>query len=910
VRIAYVLIVAFTLSACFESELYNCGDDRVCPVGYTCTPTFQCLSPAETGACEDLVDGDACVIGGVDGTCQEGGCKVAACGNSVVDAGEVCDDGNQASGDGCNGTCTSDESCGNGFLELDEECDCGDVDHPGPARCEGTSNGGALCTDACHQRRCGDGMLDPGEVCDDGNAVPGDGCNFDCSSTEACGNGILDYFVGEQCDDGANVSRDGCSSTCLSETLTWERTQPDSPPATQRCAMTYDVARDRVVALAGPTCGQTWELEGTTWSQREPLVTPPNRIRPALAYDARRGRVVMFGGEASSTAVRDTWEYDGITWTKRVPPASPPARTRASMAFDLRRGVIVLFGGHDNLSTWFDDTWEYDGTTWTQRSLGTHPSGRHGAVMAYDAVRGRMVLFGGFLGGIMGPITYDETWECDGTAWTKASPDATAPARESAMMVFDTSRSAMVLFGGAAAGGTPLSDTWTYNGTTWSDLAPPAPPNARRDGGLAYVMGTRQRVVLYGGGTVGTTYSDTYELVDTTWVPISTPTSPTARSETALAYDAARGKVVMFGGSTGASETWELDALGIWTKAAPTTSPPPRTGAAMAYDPVNRQIVLFGGRSSGELADTWVYDGVTWEDVTPTTSPPPRTVASMVFDRVRGRIVMFGGRYTSGVTIHRDDTWLWDGNAWTPLTLSTSPQGRGNAGMVYDAARSRIVLYGGRVGTGTLTGDTWFLDSTASAWTPTTLLAGPPSTRPLQALAYDEPRGRVVLLSGTSDGFDQIETWELDPTEWVQRTTTTSPSSRTLTAVTYDAAESRIVLFGGIAAISNNETWQLSFASPSRSEACNAGVDTDGDGQVGCADSECWAVCTPVCPPSVPASSCPTAPACGDGVCTAIEDCHSCSADCAADTPVCPVTCGDTHCDTGETAVSCPGDCS
>jgi cysteine-rich repeat protein len=29
---------------------------------------------------------------------------------------------------------------------------------------------------------CGDGILDGGEVCDDGNTVGGDGCAADCSS--------------------------------------------------------------------------------------------------------------------------------------------------------------------------------------------------------------------------------------------------------------------------------------------------------------------------------------------------------------------------------------------------------------------------------------------------------------------------------------------------------------------------------------------------------------------------------------------------------------------------------------------------------------------------------------------------------------------------------------------------------
>src|SRR5437868_14141783 len=36
---------------------------------------------------------------------------------------------------------------------------------------------------------CGDGVVGPGEVCDDGNLIDGDGCSAECMSTESCGNG-------------------------------------------------------------------------------------------------------------------------------------------------------------------------------------------------------------------------------------------------------------------------------------------------------------------------------------------------------------------------------------------------------------------------------------------------------------------------------------------------------------------------------------------------------------------------------------------------------------------------------------------------------------------------------------------------------------------------------------------------
>jgi cysteine-rich repeat protein len=58
---------------------------------------------------------------------------------------------------------------------------------------------------------CGDGVVEPGEACDDGNATDGDGCDHDCS-VSACGNGIVGGD--EECDDGNTVDGDGCSSTC------------------------------------------------------------------------------------------------------------------------------------------------------------------------------------------------------------------------------------------------------------------------------------------------------------------------------------------------------------------------------------------------------------------------------------------------------------------------------------------------------------------------------------------------------------------------------------------------------------------------------------------------------------------------------------------------------------------------
>lgn len=70
---------------------------------------------------------------------------------------------------------------------------------------------------------CGDGIVEPGEVCDDGNIVDGetngagvfalDQCSHDCQSTQVCGNKIVDK--GEECDLGSDNGSP--TSTCTSD---------------------------------------------------------------------------------------------------------------------------------------------------------------------------------------------------------------------------------------------------------------------------------------------------------------------------------------------------------------------------------------------------------------------------------------------------------------------------------------------------------------------------------------------------------------------------------------------------------------------------------------------------------------------------------------------------------------------
>jgi hypothetical protein len=55
---------------------------------------------------------------------------------------------------------------------------------------------------------------------------------------------------------------------------------------------------------------------------------PPSRHGHAMVYDAVRQRVVLFDGDVFATSYfNDTWEYDGTTWTQRTPATAPSERT-------------------------------------------------------------------------------------------------------------------------------------------------------------------------------------------------------------------------------------------------------------------------------------------------------------------------------------------------------------------------------------------------------------------------------------------------------------------------------------------------------------------------------------------------------------------------------------------------------
>src|SRR5688500_2216562 len=82
-------------------------------------------------------------------------------------------------------------------------------------------------------------------------------------------------------------------------------------------------------------------------------------------------------------------------WNQRAVRSPPGARGGHAVAYDAARRRTVLFGGAGSNGIALSDTWEWDGTRWTRSFPAQSPPPRSGCAMAYDSGRGRVVLFGG-----------------------------------------------------------------------------------------------------------------------------------------------------------------------------------------------------------------------------------------------------------------------------------------------------------------------------------------------------------------------------------------------------------------------------------------------------------------------------------------------------------------------------------
>ncbi len=267
-------------------------------------------------------------------------------------------------------------------------------------------------------------------------------------------------------------------------------------------------------------------------------------------------------------------------------------------------------------------------------------------------------------------------WTWNGMNWTQQMTAHAPSARLFAAMDYDATTGTVVLFGGYPGGPASINDTWTWDGADWTQQSPAAPLPSVRNGAMMTFDASAGNVVLFGGWNGSSFLDDTWTWNGATWTQVdATQTNgPAARANATMAFDASTGSLVLFGGeadSGDVNDTWTWNGSN-WTQVDTAQIDPPaaRNVAMMASGVSGNTVVLFGGAGNPELNDTWTWNGATWTELSPVTSPSGRWAGSMAFDAAQGQVIMFGGQDSSGNNL--SDTWEYGQGNFGSVSIGTT----------------------------------------------------------------------------------------------------------------------------------------------------------------------------------------------------------------------------------------------
>ncbi len=562
--------------------------------------------------------------------------------------------------------------------------------------------------------------------------------------------GVCVYYGGS---DAAGVYMD---TTWEWNGRSWKRIAPSDPEGDgdpvgiSYGAMAYDIHRGVMVLAGGASGGansNVYEYDGESWREMPRMSDSPGGPGVRIAYDRDRRVMVAAGG---SNLGDKTLEYSGQKWITvcggTTGCAGAPTRDLPMMAYDAKRKVIVYFGGRVG-TTPYNELREWNGTSWTLKSpTGDIPAARSQGIMAYHEGRQTVILYGGIGSG---SAYYFDTWEWDGTKWTRLSAAdiaATYPtAKTHYAVAYDPSRNVTILHGGKFSSAVVSGETWEWNGYAWKKLAPAT--TVYRYGHSLVFDTTDNTLLMFGGRDGGEAYSNSvYQWNGTDWSlrSVAGGSTPGARMYHSAAYDSVRNRMVIFGGMDNAGnytrQLYEWDNATRWWYYQTNSTIEARIHAGMTYDPVKQRIIVFGGEESGAFyytgyGDTWEYNGATyawtkaitnpwtwgsyascpfndtdcWENLTVTQSPMPRWGQMMVYDPTMRRTVLSGGMifedWSEGNYLSISDTWIYNSAAtsWSKLDVINGDAFSDKSILYfhkgyYDANKGEVASWGGVIG--------------------------------------------------------------------------------------------------------------------------------------------------------------------------------------------------------------------
>jgi hypothetical protein len=407
-----------------------------------------------------------------------------------------------------------------------------------------------------------------------------------------------------------------------------------------------------------------------------PLI--PAYTAPVMATVHTKLNLFGSSDEIERDGTLDTWEWYAGAWTRKQPLAAPGDRLLPGLA---RYGdTLVMFGGFTN-SDFFSDglsteSWQWNGRAWNLLALPTTPPARYQAGLA---TLGKSVIM---FGGQDATSTRSDTWIYTWRDWT-LQRQAGGPADcASPLAVLG---STALLFCTSNDPSDHLGHTWLWDGTRWSEKQTATRPSARFAHQLASFDG---RIVMYGGHAESGNAQETWEWDGVDWRDRSVQPSPPPRDGYQMIEQG--GELVLFGGGESATWTWDGER---WNLAQPATMPAQRRDYSIGT--LGSRAILFGGccKSAGAgpaqyWDDTWAWNGRAWTELQPELRPPPRAASRIA--ATGGKLVMFGGVGQDGLL---DDTWVFDGVTWSERTATTRPPARQHHAMAEYAGQ--VYMFGG-----------------------------------------------------------------------------------------------------------------------------------------------------------------------------------------------------------------------
>jgi hypothetical protein len=478
-----------------------------------------------------------------------------------------------------------------------------------------------------------------------------------------------------------------------------------APPVRDEAQIAYDPVRARIVMFGGQVESGACSFDTQFGRPPPPTVPPPPQ---------------PFG---------DTWEFDGTAWTEVTPTTSPPSRGSHVMGWDETRGRVVVSGGDDCncyqdfaggtfRPGWDEDFWEYDGTTWVRVDQAPAVPSGYTAEDA-PALRDHRMTAAPDLEGVVlyGDGAGDSNLHLlrQGRFY-RSAVESTEIGRLYPGLATSADGTQVFAVGGGSAsdsGGGPTGAPFSHV-VVGNDIVPacdgdpscgapviaPAPPLLH---GMAH-DGTQ--LVLVGGFNVGSGGGFGFSLSSLaddqvwTWDPTSgfierclassCTNVPPRRIRTQLARTGVPGEVLLFGGFPLDARTWTFSDLD-WTIESPAESPLQRADHVLVYDEGRDAVFLTSGTNfefsndsrgsdfqqalSTELDIVWEWRGGEWHraresDPEGDGRPASRYGAAGAWEPVTGGVILHGGTpppeimlggAANGSTTRLDDVWRWRG---------------------------------------------------------------------------------------------------------------------------------------------------------------------------------------------------------------------------------------------------------